>query len=123
MTEFKDGKPIIHTRSRAEWRRWLKKNGEAEKSIWLVLYHKNSTTKGLRYEEAVEEALCFGWIDSKTMKRDEESYFVTFTPRKPKSNWSESNRIRVRKLIEKGLMTKQGQALIDIAKEKGTWKP
>ena len=72
--------------------------------------------------EAVEEALCFGWIDSKALKRDEESRYQYFSPRKPKSNWSRINRERVDRLVKGGLMAPAGQALIDIAKKNGTWE-
>ena len=72
--------------------------------------------------DATEEALCFGWIDSLAKKRDAESYYLTFTPRNPKSKWSKPNRERVAKMITAGLMTEHGQKLIDIAKETGKWE-
>lgn len=112
----------FHALNRQEWRNWLEKNHNKEKCIWLILFHKNSKTKSVRYDEAVEEALCFGWIDSKPNKRDNESYYHFFSQRKPKSNWSKSNKERVEKLINEGLMTPSGQEMIDLAKVTGTWE-
>jgi uncharacterized protein YdeI (YjbR/CyaY-like superfamily) len=73
-------------------------------------------------DDATEEAVCFGWIDSLCKKRDSQSYYLTFTPRKPKSKWSKPNRDRAEKMIQKKLMTKQGQKAIDLAKQIGTWE-
>ncbi|OYU56996.1 MAG: hypothetical protein CFE25_07185 [Chitinophagaceae bacterium BSSC1] len=111
-----------YAKSRKEWRKWLVKNHQTEKSVWLVIYHKNSSTKSCNYEEAVEEALCFGWIDSIAKKRDAESKVQYFSVRKPKSNWSKSNRDRVAKLTELNLITESGQKMIDLAKLTGTWE-
>ena len=72
--------------------------------------------------KAVEEALCFGWIDSRANKRDGETFYQRFSPRKPASNWSEINKARVKRLIREGLMTEHGQRMIDIAKKKAKWK-
>jgi uncharacterized protein YdeI (YjbR/CyaY-like superfamily) len=112
----------VQAPTRKEWRTWLIKNHKTEKSVWLILYHKDSPTKSIYYNDAVEEALCFGWIDSLGHKRDEESSYLFFSPRKPKSKWSKANRDRVEKLINSGLMTESGQKLIDLAKETGTWE-
>ncbi len=123
-TEIKDGKQAIVAVTRAQWRNWLKKNGQTEKSVWLILYHNKSKVKSVDRIEATEEALCFGWIDSLCKKRDFESYYLTFTPRIGKrSKWSKPNRDRAAKMIQQGLMTKHGQQLIDIAKENGNWEP
>lgn len=100
----------------------MEKNHQSEKSIWLIIYNKKSTTSSCKYEEAVEEALCFGWIDSIAKKRDAESSFQYFSVRKPKSNWSKSNRDRVAKLTAIGLITENGQKMIDLAKQTGTWE-
>jgi uncharacterized protein YdeI (YjbR/CyaY-like superfamily) len=122
--ETKDGKPAVYAPTRKEWRNWLKKNGQKEKSVWLILYHKKSKVASINLNDATEEALCFGWIDSLAKKRDAESYYLTFTPRNPKtSKWSKPNRERAARMIEQGLMTEQGQNLIDIAKENGRWEP
>jgi uncharacterized protein YdeI (YjbR/CyaY-like superfamily) len=121
-TEIKDGKQAVYAKTRAEWRKWLKKNSQSEKSIWVILYHKKSQVPGINLNDATEEALCFGWIDSLAKKRDAESYYLTFTPRNPKSKWSKPNRERVERMVKEGLMTAQGQKLIDIAKETGRWE-
>jgi len=120
--EIKDGKQAIYAEAREEWRNWLAKHSQSEKSVWLILYHKKSKTPSININEATEEALCFGWIDSLAKKRDGESYYLTFTPRNPRSKWSKPNRERAQRLIESGLMTEHGQRLIDSAKEKGTWE-
>ncbi|MEA9415303.1 hypothetical protein [Flavobacterium sp. PL02] len=120
--ETKDGKLAIYAITRAEWRNWLKENSQVEKSVWLILYHKKSTTQSVNLNDATEEALCYGWIDSLCKKRDSESFYLTFSPRNPKkSKWSKPNRERAERLIEQGLMTEHGQKLIDIAKDNGKW--
>lgn len=119
--ETKDGIPAFHAKTNEEWRAWLKENGQSEKAVLLIMYHKDSKTLSVPYHEAIEEALCYGWIDSKANKRDDESSFLCFTPRKPKSIWSKINKDRVEKMSSKGLMTPAGQALIDLAKKTGTW--
>lgn len=121
--ETKDGKQAVYAKTRAEWREWLQQNSQSEKSVWLILYHKKSEVEGVTINDATEEALCFGWIDSLAKKRDAESYYLTFTPRNPKSNWSKPNRKRAERMIEQGLMTQHGQQLIDIAKNTGRWEP
>ena len=113
---------IFFPKSRNEWRKWLAKNHDKEKSVKVVLLRKHATIKGIYYEEAVEEGLCFGWIDSTVNKRDEDSFLIHFAKRKPKSNWSQSNHIRVAKLIKEGRMTPAGMAMIDLAKSTGTWE-
>ncbi|HUM46468.1 MAG TPA: YdeI/OmpD-associated family protein [Chitinophagales bacterium] len=119
--KLKGGITTHYAKTRKEWRKWLEKNHAAEKSVWLIIYHKESKTPSVYYNEAVEEALCFGWIDSKANKRDAESFYLFFAQRKLKSNWSKANRDRVEKLIAQGQMTKTGQAMIDLAKKTGTW--
>jgi uncharacterized protein YdeI (YjbR/CyaY-like superfamily) len=119
--ETKNGIVAFHAPTRKVWRAWLKKNHLSEKSVWLIIYHKESETSSIDYNEAVEEALCFGWIDSKPNKRDKESYYLFFAQRKPKSNWSKANKERVERMIAQGLMTKAGQQMVDLAKKTGTW--
>lgn len=111
----------FHAKSRKEWRKWLEKNHSTEKSVWLIIYKKESEIPSVYYSEAVEEALCFGWIDSKPNKRNEDSYYQFFAKRNPKSNWSKVNKAKIAKLIEKGLMQSAGLEMIEIAKENGTW--
>lgn len=113
--------PAIHAKTRSQWRKWLEKNHKTKSAVWLIMYHKASETKSVYYPEAVEEALCFGWIDSVKHKRDHESAYQFFAKRKPKSNWSDLNRKRVEKMIEQKKMTPAGQTMIDLAKRTGTW--
>ncbi len=89
--------------------------------MWLILYKKGSGTPGVTYEEAVEEALCFGWIDSVTNRLDGERFMQLFTPRKRKSPWAKSNKERVERLLAAGLMAPAGLAAIEAAKRDGTW--
>jgi uncharacterized protein YdeI (YjbR/CyaY-like superfamily) len=120
--EFReDGVAITFAANRGEWRKWLAANGTELTSVWLVLFNKNSGRESVSYEEAVEEALCFGWIDSKPNKRDSSSRFQFFARRKPKSNWSLINRERAERMIKTGRMTPLGQEMIDLAKRTGTW--
>mgnify|MGYP001042370418 CR=1 FL=1 len=122
MIELKDGKEAIYARTRDDWRKWLIENSQTKKSVWLILYHKKSKVESINLNDATEEALCFGWIDSLCKKRDFESYYLTFSQRNvKKSNWSKPNIERAERMIEKGLMTEYGQLTIDIAKSKGKW--
>jgi len=119
--DLKDGIQILSAANRKEWRAWLSKNHAKEKNVWLILSKKESDVPTVHYEEAVDEALCFGWIDSRPNKRDKQSYYLLFSKRNPKSNWSKANRQRAEKLIEEGLMAKAGMDLITLARQKGTW--
>lgn len=96
----------------AEWRRWLAKHGQNKKEIWLVYYKKTSGNSGISYDESVEEALAYGWIDGQTKSIDDKTYAGRFTPRKPNSNWSASNIARLKKLLAEGRMAAPGLALI-----------
>src|SRR5262245_2970386 len=107
--------------SRAEWRRWLAKNHDKETGIWLVFFKQQSTKPTLDYDAVVNEALCYGWIDSIIKKLVADRYARKLTPRKLDSRWSDSNKRRVAKLIEQGLMTKYGLAKIEAAKKSGLW--
>ncbi|MFD2571238.1 YdeI family protein [Spirosoma soli] len=111
----------IYAESRAAWRQWLADHHAIEKSVWLKLYKKNSSTPSVTYDEAVDEALCFGWIDSSVKKGDDEYRLQFFAKRNPKSNWSRVNKNKVERLTQAGLMTEAGQAMIDLAKRTGTW--
>ena len=119
--EFNNGIKALHFKTRKSWRTWLSKNHQKEPALWLIIYHMNSQTKSIRQEEAVEEALCFGWIDSKAIKRDPESRYQFFSKRKPKGVWSKINKERVKRLKNEGKMTPAGQEAIDIAKRNGSW--
>jgi uncharacterized protein YdeI (YjbR/CyaY-like superfamily) len=107
--------------NRSEWREWLKQNHTQYKEAWLVYRKKKSKLKGISYNEAVEEALCFGWIDSIVKSIDKDSYMQKFTPRNARSVWSESNKLRVKKMTEAGMMTVLGLKSVETAKAKGTW--
>ncbi len=101
------GKTLYAT-NRKEWRDWLSKNYDKEKEIWLIYYKKITGKPTISYNDAVEEALCFGWIDSIEKGIDEEKFAGRFTPRKEKSNLSESNKKRIKRLIKEGRMTNAG---------------
>lgn len=121
VMELHNNIKTFQARDRAAWRRWLEKNHEQETAVWLIIYHKTSATKTVYYDEAVEEAICFGWIDSIAHKRDEESKYQFFARRKPKSNWSRANRARAEKMMAQGLVQPSGMAMIAHAKKIGSW--
>jgi len=114
-----DHVPRVQPANRAAWRRWLRANHAKSTGIWMVFL--KGAERQLTYEDAVEEALCFGWIDSLMRPIDARSYRQLFTPRKPKSNWSALNKRRVASLIERKLMAAPGLAKIDAAKRNGSW--
>jgi uncharacterized protein YdeI (YjbR/CyaY-like superfamily) len=105
----------------AEWRSWLVSNHDLESEIWLVYYRKGTGRETIAYEESVQQALCFGWVDSIIKKIDDVSYARKFTPRKEDSNWSPSNIQRVGKMIASGQMTPHGMRLVEAAKRSGRW--
>ena len=112
----------VRVSTRRQWRNWLAENHHKEpRGIWLVFCRKRTVRPSLRYEESVEEALCFGWIDSVVKKIDEDTYCRKFTPRKDRSNWSNLNKKRAEKVIQEGRMTELGLAKIEAAKRSGTW--
>jgi uncharacterized protein YdeI (YjbR/CyaY-like superfamily) len=108
-------------RSRRQWRDWLAKNHADKDEVWLVYYKKHTGKPTLSYNDSVEEALCFGWIDGILKRVDDERYMHRFTPRKPGSNWSETNVKRVERLLEAGLMTESGFKCVEEAKLSGRW--
>lgn len=112
---------MLEFRDAAEWRAWLRRN-HAGSSGAVVVLSKVSVPQGLHYPEALEEALCFGWIDSKGRARNAETFTVRFSPRKPGSVWSQSNRTRVNRLIRNGRMTAAGLAKVREAQASGAWK-
>jgi uncharacterized protein YdeI (YjbR/CyaY-like superfamily) len=111
----------IHFNNENEWHEWLSYNHNKEKEIWLVIQKKKSTIKGIKYNQAVEEAVCFGWIDGRMKRLDDEQFIQRFSPRRKKSNWSLSNKKRAQRMIDEGRMTKAGYAAIEEAKKKGKW--
>ena len=100
----------LYVTDRADWRAWLERHHKSESEVWLIYYKKQTGLPRIPYDDAVEEALCFGWIDSIVKRIDDEKFAQRFTPRKAKSNWSELNRERVKKLIKEGRMTEAGRA-------------
>jgi len=108
-------------KNREAWREWLAAHHDKKKELWLVFFRKASKIKGITYDEALDEALCFGWIDSFMRKIDEERRVIRFSPRKEKSFWSARNKANAERLIAAGRMTEFGQAKIDAAKRSGSW--
>ncbi len=107
--------------SRADWRAWLRSHHESVAGVRLVLDKKSSGTPRLSLDEAVEEALCFGWIDSTLHPKDDSRFVLNFTPRRPGGTWSRANRDRVRSLTERGLMTDAGLRIVEQARSDGSW--
>ena len=97
----------LYVKNRKEWRSWLKKNYKTEKGIWLIYYKKDSGKPRIPYNDAVEEAICFGWIDSILKKVDEERFAQRFSKRNPKSPYSQANTERLREMIKKGKVAKE----------------
>jgi uncharacterized protein YdeI (YjbR/CyaY-like superfamily) len=121
MPKFEDQLESTYASDRQIWREWLATNHRTASGIWLIYYKVKSTTPSIQYSEAVKEALCFGWIDSKVQSLDSDRYRQIFTPRKPKSVWSKLNKQYIEELIELGLMTEVGLAKIEAAKQDGSW--
>jgi uncharacterized protein YdeI (YjbR/CyaY-like superfamily) len=124
MEEYSMAKPppnSVHPKTRAEWRKWLEQNHTQKEGMWLISFKKATGKSRFDYEEAVEEALCFGWIDSKGNKLDEERSMLWFAPRKAGTGWSRLNKNRVEKLIAAGVMTPAGLAKVEAAKKDGSW--
>ena len=114
--------PHVQPKSRKAWRAWLQKHHASSSGIWLVYAKKHTGIPSLTYNDAVEEALCFGWIDSLLHPIDGDFFKQVFTPRKPRSAWSAANRKRVERLVAAGQMTAAGLALITHAKRTGQWE-
>lgn len=104
------------------WRTWLAQHHATEREIWLVFFKKTTGKPSIDYGRSVEEALCFGWIDSLTKNIDDEKYARKFTPRNAESLWSESNKERVSKMLEQGRMAESGKAVVAEAKKRGLWQ-
>jgi uncharacterized protein YdeI (YjbR/CyaY-like superfamily) len=105
----------------AEWRSWLYEHHSSEPGVWLVLHKKGGRATSLTYGQALDEALCFGWIDGQISQRDEQSYRQRFTPRQPASRWSARNVEHVSRLTQAGRMQASGLAAVDAAKTDGRW--
>lgn len=111
----------FNPRSRKQWRDWLERNHLKSSGVWLVTYKKETGKPRIDYAEAVEELLCFGWVDSKASKLDDERSMLLCTPRKPRSAWSRPNKERVARLTAEGLMMPRGMEMVELAKRTGTW--
>ena len=121
MSSHREELPLLEPAGRAELRAWLEANHATSLGVRLAIGKKGNTVTALTYEAAVEEGLCFGWIDSTTRRLDADRYSVRFTPRKPGSTWARSNKARVERLIAAGLMRPAGLAAIEAAKASGSW--
>lgn len=121
ILEMYKNKPAVSAADGKAWRKWLEKNHKTADGVWLIFFKKNTGISSLNWSEAVDEALCFGWIDSVANTRDEASYYQYFSPRKPKSKWSAINKAKVAVLLQQKKMTPAGMALVNLAKETGTW--
>lgn len=106
---------------RRAWRAWLRRNHASEAEIWLLIHKKSAGKVGVPYEEAVEEAICYGWIDGKLRRIDDRRHAIRFSPRKPRSIWSESNRERAERMIKVRKMARAGLESVEIAKKNGRW--
>lgn len=111
----------IFFKDKNAWRRWLEKNHDKATEIWILTYKRHTRVECMSYEEALEEAICHGWIDSRLRRIDDERHAWRFAPRKTNSIWSLSNRRRAERLIEEGRMTAQGMAKVEAAKRNGMW--
>jgi uncharacterized protein YdeI (YjbR/CyaY-like superfamily) len=107
--------------SRQDLRRWLEENHHLKPAVWLVLYKKKASGTTISWSELVDEALCFGWIDSVRRPIDNEKFMRFLSPRKPKGTWSKVNRGKINQLISQGLMTNAGLKVIEKAKQNGSW--
>lgn len=107
--------------SQQEWRQWLQENHDKKQSVWLIYYKMKTGMRTLSWSDAVDEALCFGWIDSRAKPVDEEKYIQFFSKRKANSTWSKVNKEKVRQLIDAGKMTRAGLESIELAKQNGSW--
>lgn len=111
----------VYPKDRTEWREWLEDNCLTSTGVWLIYDKKGSGKPSLTYDEAVEEALCFGWIDSRPNTLDAARWMQLFSPRKPKSPWSKLNKQRIEKLVEQGLIAPAGLQKIEATKANGSW--
>jgi uncharacterized protein YdeI (YjbR/CyaY-like superfamily) len=113
--------PIFHAETRDQWRAWLAANHDSERGVWLCSWRSVTDRSACPYPDAVEEAICFGWIDSTANQLDDERGLQLYTPRKPKSSWTRLNRRRVQAMEAAGSMTEAGRRAVDVAKANGYW--
>lgn len=114
--------PSVHPLTRSEWRQWLEANHTRTTGVWLVSYKKATGKPRFEYDDAVEEALCFGWVDSKPNKLDLERTLLWFAPRKPGTGWSRPNKLRVERMLQVGLMADAGLRKVEQARVDGSWE-
>ena len=112
----------VYAKDRDAWRAWLEEHHDATPAVWLVYYKKGSGKPSVTYDEAVEEALCFGWIDSKVQSLDDDRYRQYYTVRKPGSVWSKANKERVARMTEATKMTDAGTRAVKAAQADGSWE-
>jgi len=113
--------PRVHPKTAAEWRRWLRNNHQKAQGVWLVAYKAATGKSRLTYDESIPDALSYGWIDSLNKPLDDERTALLFTPRKPGSGWSRTNKVRISRLLKEGRMEAAGRAKIAAAKRDGSW--
>lgn len=124
MATKKNGKEmqVVSFASSEEWRKWIAEHHAKSNGVWLRLFKKDSGEKTVTYAEALEEALCYGWIDGQANKYDSTSYIQKFTPRRPKSIWSKRNTEKAERLIQEGKMQQAGMHQVELAKADGRWQ-
>ncbi|HSK56755.1 MAG TPA: YdeI/OmpD-associated family protein [Jiangellales bacterium] len=116
-----DDRPRFHPESREQWRAWLADHHDTERGVWLVSWKQATGRPSLPYEAVIEEALCFGWVDSTARTLDDERSMLLMTPRKPTSTWARTNKERVERLLAAGSMQPAGIAAVETAKANGSW--
>ena len=115
-------KELLYFKNTLEWRKWLHDNHQTSKGVYLIFYRVNSNKESMRWEDAVQVAICYGWIDSTVKKLDDERRRQMFTPRKDKSVWSKLNKTYIEKLLANNLMHESGLKKIETAKKNGSWE-
>lgn len=121
MIEIHKNFPAYYFETLKQWETWLSENHDNAQNIWLIFYKKDSEITSLSHAEALEIALCWGWIDSTINKRDADSYYLFFAKRNPKSNWSRVNKNKIEALLKANKLQKPGLAMVEHAKKTGTW--
>ncbi|WP_125610181.1 YdeI/OmpD-associated family protein [Specibacter cremeus] len=121
-SESVEGVPAIRAEHVQAWRDWLSANSYTVPEIWLIIHDRGAGTPSVGFHDAIEHALCFGWVDSRAVRRDHDSVYVAFAPRHPSTVWGPASRRRAERMIEAGLMRPPGQHLIDQARAAGTWE-
>ncbi len=121
MASALDDLELVHPSDRGQWRAWLEANHATARGVWLVSFRRATGRPRVEYEEAVEEALCFGWVDSLARGLDDERSRLLFTPRRPRSGWARTNKERINRLEAAGLLAPAGRAVVEAARADGSW--